>query len=196
MSGKAEPALNAQSDVAWKHYIDRCATGDQSAMAQLYDESSPLVYSVALRVLGDTADAEEVTLDVYTQVWRTAATYDPNRGKVTAWLATLARSRAIDRLRSRSGRDRRELPILQFEEMRADSASPELVTDTAQRRRRIMTALAALSPEQREAIELAFFSGLTHSELAERLGQPLGTVKTRIRLGMMKLREQLEAYAL
>ena len=145
MSGKAEPALNAQS-AAWKHYIDRCATGDQSAMA-------------------------------------------------TAWLVTLARSRAIDRLRSRSSRDRRELPILQFEEMRADSASPELVMDTAQRRQRIIAALAALSPEQREAIELAFFSGLTHSELAERLGQPLGTVKTRIRLGMMKLREQLEAYA-
>jgi len=192
MSSKAEPALN----VAWKHYIDRCAAGDQSAMAQLYDESSSLVYSVALRMLGDAADAEEVTLDVYTQVWRTAATYDPNRGKATAWLVTLARSRAIDRLRSRGGRDRRELPILQSEEMRSDSASPELMTDTAQRRRHIIAALATLSREQREAIELAFFSGLTHCELAERLGQPLGTVKTRIRLGMMKLREQLEGYAL
>jgi RNA polymerase sigma-70 factor (ECF subfamily) len=196
MSGKAGPGLNAQLDDAWKRYLDRCAAGDQSAMAQLYDESSSLVYSVALRMLGDAADAQEVTLDVYMQVWRTSATYDPNRGKATAWLVTLARSRAIDRLRSRGGRDRRELPILQSEEMRSDSASPELVTDTAQRRRRIIAALATLSREQREAIELAFFSGLTHRELAERLGQPLGTVKTRIRLGMMKLREQLEGYAL
>jgi len=164
------------------------------ALASLYDESSKLVYAIALRLLGQAADAEEVTLDVYAQVWRTAATYRSERGSVTAWLTTLARSRALDRARSRVSRARFEEPMMEVTEMKAeaDEASPEMKTAAAQRRRHVLSALATLSPEQREAVQLAFFSDLTHSELAEKLQQPLGTVKTRIRLGMMKLREQLE----
>jgi RNA polymerase sigma-70 factor, ECF subfamily len=196
MSSEVEPTPHTQPHAAWKNYLDRTAAGDHSALAQLYDESSPLVHSVALRVLGDPAEAEEVTLDVYVHVWRTAATYDSGRGTVTAWLVTLARSRAVDRMRSRAGRHKREQLIFQFHEMCADLASPETEAELAQRRSRILAALDTLSPQQREAIELAFFSGLTHSELADRLGQPLGTVKNRIRLGMMKLREQLDAHAL
>lgn len=193
MSGKPGPALTPQRDVTWRNYIERSAGGDQSALAQLYDESSPLVYSLALRMLGDAADAEEVTMDVYTQVWRTAARYDDARGSPMAWLVTLTRSRAIDRARSRAGRTEREEPILDFSLVREERESPEAAAETGQRRKRVQAALSKLSPEQREAIQLAFFSGLTHSELARRLGQPLGTVKTRIRSGMMKLREQLEA---
>jgi RNA polymerase sigma-70 factor (ECF subfamily) len=195
MNGTAGPDLRTDPDAAWKRYIERCAAGDQPALAQLYDESSSLVFSLALRVLGDRADAEEITSDVYAQVWRLAATYDPGRGKASTWLATLVRSRAIDRLRSRGARDKYEMPDVRLESISTGHASPELETELAQRRKRVVSALATLSEDQRQVIQLAFFSGLTHSELADRLGQPLGTVKTRIRLGMLKLREQLEEYA-
>jgi RNA polymerase sigma-70 factor (ECF subfamily) len=192
MSGKAAPAQQALREGLWKKHLSRIAAGDQSGLAALYDESSSLVYSIALRVLGDTADAEEVTLDVYTQVWRMAASYDPGRGTVVAWLATQARSRAIDRLRSRAGRVEREQPMVQFFDLGEAAPSPEEQSEARQKRRHIFSALATLSPEQREVIQLAFFSDLSHGELADRLRQPLGTVKTRIRSGMMKLRENLE----
>jgi len=146
-------------------------------------------------MLGHREDAEEVTLDVYTQVWRTAANYDPSRGTVAAWLVTQARSRAIDRMRARGGRMEREQPMVKFFDLEVDAPSPEQESEAGQRRRRLLAALATLAPEQREVIQLAFFSDLTHGELASQLGQPLGTVKSRIRLGMIKLREQLELYA-
>lgn len=192
MGSKPGLAPHAMRDSAWKEWVDRAAGGDQSGLAALYDESSPLVYSVALRMLGRKEDAEEVTLDVYTQVWRTAASYDPSRGTVAAWLVTQARSRAIDRMRARDRRMEREQPMVKFFDRGVDAPSPEQESQAGQRRRRVFAALATLAPEQREAIQLAFFSDLTHSELANQLGQPLGTVKSRIRLGMMKLREQLE----
>ncbi len=175
--------------------MDRCAAGDQSALAALYDESSSLTYSIAMRLLADSADAEEVTLDVYTQIWRTAATYQQSRGSVASWLVTLARSRAIDRLRSRASRVQREQPILEFADFEAGAASPEQEIAFSQRSRRVRAAMATLPPEQSEALQLAFFADLSHSELAERLGQPLGTVKSRIRSGMMKLRMELEPFA-
>jgi RNA polymerase sigma-70 factor (ECF subfamily) len=143
----------------------------------------------------DRAAAEEVTLNVYTQVWRTAGSYDRQRGSVGAWLVTAARSRAIDRLRAGAGRAEREQPFLEFADPEANTPSPEQESEHNQRGRLIRAALAKLAPEQREVIQLAFFSELSHGELADRLGQPLGTVKSRIRLGMMKLREQLEPYA-
>jgi RNA polymerase sigma-70 factor (ECF subfamily) len=161
----------------------------------LYDESSSLTYSVAMRLLGHAADAEEVTLDVYTQVWRTAATHDRSRGSVPSWLLTLARSRAIDRIRSRANRVQREQPILEFTSFEAATASPEQEIAFSQRSQRVGAALATLSPEQNEALQLAFFSDLSHRELANRLGQLLGTVKSRIRSGMMKLRMELEPLA-
>jgi RNA polymerase sigma-70 factor (ECF subfamily) len=177
-------------DVEWRHYLGRIAQGDQHALATFYDESSSLVYALALRILGDAADAEEATLDVYTQVWRTAATFDAARASAASWLAMLARSRAIDRLRSGAGR-RREEPLDELRPLPAGEEHPEEASFLSQRRRLVHAALQALSPEQRQAIELAFFSDLSHTELAARLGQPLGTVKTRIRLGMMKLRTLL-----
>ena len=147
-------------------------------------------------MLADPGDAEEVTVDVYHQVWRAARSYDSSRGTVTSWLVALARNRAIDRMRSRAVRARREEPIDKHADAATGAAGPDETTLAGQRRQRIQAAMAALSPEQREAIDLAFFSGLTHAELADRLRQPLGTVKTRIRLGMMKLREQLGELAL
>jgi RNA polymerase sigma-70 factor (ECF subfamily) len=171
--------------------VQRVATGDQAALAALYDTTNRLVYGLVLRVLGDPSSAEEVLLDVYTQVWRQAASYDTNRGAPLAWLTTIARSRAIDRLRSGWQDQQRKEPLDALGDTPAGAASPEDATVASERQRFVRAALNSLAPEQREVIELAYYSGLSHSEIAAKLNQPLGTVKTRTRLGMMKLREAL-----
>jgi RNA polymerase sigma-70 factor, ECF subfamily len=172
--------------------IRQIATGDQGALAELYDAMSRQVYGLALRILKDTGTAEEVTLEVFTQVWRQATLYDLSRGTPSAWLCTLARSRAIDRLRSGAQERRRAEPIENVAATApADVVDPEMSAFDAERRTRVRAALDQLPAEQREAIELAYFSGLSHSEIATQLGQPLGTVKTRIRLAMVRLREAL-----
>ncbi len=171
--------------------VQQVAEGDQSALATLYDTTNRLLYGLILRVLNDASSAEEVLLDVYTQVWRQAASYDTSRGAPLAWLTTIARSRAIDRLRSGWQDQRRKEPLESLGDAVADTASPEEMTVASERQRFVRAALNALSPEQREVIELAYYSGLSHSEIAAKLNQPLGTVKTRTRLGMIKLREAL-----
>ena len=171
--------------------VQRIATGDQAALAALYDATSRLVYGLVLRVLGDPSSAEEVLLDVYTQVWRQATSYDTNRGAPLAWLTTIARSRAIDRLRSGWQDQQRKESLDTLGDAPAGAASPEDATVASERQRFVRAALNSLTPEQREVIELAYYSGLSHSEIAAKLNQPLGTVKTRTRLGMMKLREAL-----
>lgn len=167
------------------------AEGDQGALAQLYDATNRQVYGLALRIVSDAADAEEVTLDVYTQAWRQAARFDPTRGEPITWLLTLAHSRAIDRLRSRGGARKREQTLDAVVQLPAGDADPEHSSALAERARFVRKALSALSPEQREVIELAYFEGLTHVEIADRIRQPLGTAKSRIRLGMARLREAL-----
>jgi RNA polymerase sigma-70 factor (ECF subfamily) len=197
--GMGEASLLAQNsagfrarDQDWVALIRSVADGDQSALATLYDTTSRLVFGLVLRILSDREAAEEVLLDVYTQVWRQAATYDRSRGTPLAWLMTIARSRALDRLRSgRQDRQRKE-PLDAVIEAQSAAANPEEMTVMAERQRLVRRALDTLSPEQREVIELAYYSGLSHSEIAAQLGQPLGTVKTRTRLGMMKLREALK----
>jgi RNA polymerase sigma-70 factor (ECF subfamily) len=173
--------------------IARCAQGDQSALALLYDATAAHVNGLALRILADREMAEEVTGDVYLQVWRSARTYDAERGTPLAWLLTLARSRAIDRLRACAGDRRQTAPLELGLDAESPEPGPEEGSSLAQRGRFVRTALSHLGTEQREAIELAFFSGLSHSEIADTLGTPLGTVKTRIRLGMGRLRELLVA---
>jgi RNA polymerase sigma-70 factor (ECF subfamily) len=165
--------------------------GDQSALTALYDSTKRLVYGLALRVLGDTATAEEVLFDVYSQVWRQASSYDRGRGAPLAWIMTIARSRAIDRLRSGRQEQQRKEPLETARAEPAATVNPEEASVIAERRRIVRSALESLTAEQREVIELAYYSGLSHSEIAVKLGQPLGTVKTRTRLGMMKLRERL-----
>ncbi len=189
----AESDPRAAREAAWRDYVRRCAMEESAALASLYDESSPVVFAVAVRMVGNEADAEEVTLDTYTQLWRTAAGYDPERGSVSAWLVTIVRSRAIDKLRARKTRTQLEEPLKGGSEPRATGASPEQDSILSQRRSRVLAALNQLPPDQRRALELAYFSGLPHSELAGRLGKPLGTVKTRIRLGIIKMRELLGA---
>ena len=170
--------------------IRRVAGGEQSALTMVYDATNRLVFGLILRIVADRATAEEVLLDVYTQVWRQAATYDANRGVPLAWIMTIARSRAIDRVRA--GRhDQRKEPLEAIGEISAVGISPEEASVHSERQRLVRSALSTLAPEQREVIELAYYSGLSHSEIALKLGQPLGTVKTRTRLGMIKLRDML-----
>jgi RNA polymerase sigma-70 factor, ECF subfamily len=172
--------------------IGLVAGGDQQALAALYDGTSKLVFGLVLRILGDRSVAEEVLFDVYTQVWRQAARYDPARGGPLGWITTIARSRAIDRLRS-------DKPLQQEDELsdttasrETSAASPEANAALAEMRGIVRAALDLLSAEQREIIELAYYSGMTQTEIAAHLTLPLGTVKTRTRLAMMKLRDALK----
>lgn len=171
-------------------WILEMSAGNQASLGRLYDATSGLVYGLVLRILRDPTEAEEVTLDVYAQAWRRAASYDPGRGRPTTWLLTMARSRAIDRLRA-TQRERGQEPLDNHLDLADPGLDPAEQSLTGERGTLIRAALAGLGPEQREAIELAFFAGLTHVEVAERLKEPLGTVKTRIRAGMIRLREAL-----
>lgn len=172
--------------------VSRVAQGDEDCLAQLYDCTNRIVYGLALRILGDPTSAEDITLEVYMQVWRTAESYDAGRGTVEAWLVTLARSRAIDWLRSRRARSQEvEHPLEDVSVLQDSRPSPELVSIESGRARVVQGALAALSADQRQIIELAFFAGMSHNEIARQTDLPLGTVKTRIRLGMLRLREFL-----
>ena len=191
-SGKTVDSMESRArDQELISFVQGIAKGDQAALAALYDSTNRLIYGLILRVLGDTSTAEEVLLDVYTQVWRQAASYDTSRGMPLAWLTTIARSRAIDRLRSGWQDQRRKEPMDLLKDRETATAGPEDMTVASERQRFVRSALTLLSPEQREVIELAYYSGLSHSEIAARLNQPLGTVKTRTRLGMIKLREAL-----
>lgn len=170
--------------------ISLIASQDQEAMSTLYDTTNRLVYGLLLRILNDHATAEEVLLDVFTQVWRQASRYDGTRGGPMAWITTIARSRAIDRLRSGKQELQREESIETVVQYAA-SDDVEAEVANAEMRTIIQKAMELLTSEQREVIELAYYSGMSQSEIALKLNQPLGTVKTRTRIGMMRLREAL-----
>ena len=170
----------------------RMAAGDETALAELYDRHGRLVMGVALAVVGDRAIAEEVTLDVFLRGWQYAATYDPSLSKVPTWLTRLARNRAIDRLRREAVRPAGH-SVAFSDALPAGRAanSLESAVDLALERQRVRAAVASLPAEQRQALALAFFQGYSHSEIAKLLEQSLGTVKGRIRGGMVRLRELL-----
>jgi RNA polymerase sigma-70 factor, ECF subfamily len=162
-------------------------SGDQGAMAALYDRFSSIVYAVALRVLQDTSAAEDVLQDIFMQLWRNPGAFDSSRGNMAAWLAVIARNRAIDALRKRRPQDAIEDVIVSVE---TDLASE---TDRSRAMEKVRGALQAMPSQQRSALEMAYFEGLTHTEIAEKTGDPLGTVKTRIRTGLLLLRRVLAA---
>jgi len=181
--------------------IARAAGGDERALGALYDRYGAVLYAVAYRIVGGRADAEEVVVDAFAQVWRDAPRFEAGRGSVAGWLTTIARSRALDLVRARSRRERAVgAAAAAADRQDAPPAMGDLLGDPAasldqdERRRQVRHALDALSPPQRQAIELAYFEGLSQSEIAERLQEPLGTVKTRVRLGMQKLRECLRPF--
>jgi len=184
------PALAVDLEACLRDVAD----GDRDALGDFYDATNRLVFGMALRILRDRDLAEDVVADVYGQVWRTAGSYDRRRGAPAAWLLTMARSRAIDVRRSR-GREPASDALETIEDLETEAPGPEDLSALSERRQYVIRALTALTREQREVIDLAFYGGLSHSEIAARLGQPLGTVKTRIRMAMLRLRDQLAPLA-
>ncbi len=168
---------------------------DESAFSRLYDLQSPLLFSLACRMLGSEEDAQEVVQEVMLKMWREAGRYDPARGSVRAWSVTMTRSRCLDRLRSRAVLRRHESQPAADSPEPADDA-PMAVEDMlrAETQAVVRRALSALPDEQRRALEASFFDGLSQSQIAAETGEPLGTVKTRVRLGMRKLAELLKAH--
>src|SRR5262245_4702225 len=182
------------SEQEWPDLIAKTAQGDQEAFSRLYDQSSPHIYGLILRMLQYPQAAEEVMMDVYVQVWKQAHSYTIQRGTPMGWLVTLARSRAIDRLRSGKLERANVTNIEEIGRLASGGATPEDYSSGRQRAEIVRKALASLPSEQRESLMLAYFGGYSQSEIAEQLGLPLGTVKTRIRIGMMKLRDILAPY--
>ncbi len=171
--------------------LDRLAGGDESALAELYDQTSPRVFGLALGILRDRDSAEEATLDTYLSVWSRAATYEPARGSPMAWILTIARSKAIDLLRSRARRGEKHRALETLASLEGPPPTPEAAVVHTERCAQVRAALGSLPREQRVAIQTAYFGGLSHSEVAAALGEPLGTVKSRIRLGLSSLRRAL-----
>jgi len=192
----AAPALETERAVGSEDLslVKRMAAGDDQALGALYDRWHPIVHGVVARLLRQPDDVDDVVEETFWQAWRQASRFDPTRGAVQTWLLTIARSRALDRVRSL--RRRREEPLEgadgQVVVQQAGTSDPGLDAEASERRRIVVTALSGLPAEQREALELGYFSGLSQTEIAERTGQPLGTVKTRMRLAMQKLRSQLQ----
>jgi RNA polymerase sigma-70 factor (ECF subfamily) len=177
--------------------VKAVAEGGSGALGELYDRHGGVVFAICLRMLRDAEEAEEVLEDVFWHLWRHAGRYDPARGSVVVYLVTLARSRSLDRLRARERRVRLRSEVA--DATLAENVAGSGAGDTTpfgnvlahERRVRVRGALSDLTPEQREAVELAFLEGLTHLEISLRLGQPLGTIKTRIRSALLRLRGTL-----
>jgi len=176
--------MTAASDEA---LLRRLIDGDLDALGAIYDRHAPLVNGLALRILRDSAEAEDVVQDVFVQVWREAARFDGARGSVQAWVCVIARSRAVDRLRRRTARREDGEPATLSVEGRGSGEDEPVIAATVRK------ALDRLTAEQREPLELAYYEGLTQVEIAERLREPLGTIKTRMRTGLIRLREFLAA---
>lgn len=184
------PAKPLASEAEWVAFVRAVAAGDQRALLALYERANRAVFTLAIRITANRETAEEVTLDVFHDVWRRAATYQEADGTVLGWIMNQARSRAIDRLRYEQ-RKKRVRPETADDLPAATSADPDALIAFQEQRRALQDALGVLTPDERQAIEAAFFSELTYAEVAERLHQPLGTIKTRIRSGLHKLRQAL-----
>ena len=167
--------------------VSSIRSGSQGAMAVLYDRYSAIVYSVALRVLGDTGIAEDILQDVFVQLWRNPAAFDASRGKLAPWLAVIARNRAIDALRKRPAEIDVDDVIVSVEPDLADEAERSRAME------KVLKVLGGMPATQRSAVEMAYFQGMTHAEIAEKTGEPLGTIKTRIRSALLMLRKAVMA---
>jgi RNA polymerase sigma-70 factor (ECF subfamily) len=187
--GRSAPA-SQESRQADQASLARIAGGDQHALAELYDRHARLVFSLAVRILRERADAEDVVQEVFAQVWSQAGRYDPGRGAVAAWMLTLTRSRAIDRLRARRARPESAADSGVADSL-AEPAAQDLDLLAAEQVECLRRALDRLPEPQRVALDLAYYDGLTHAEIAARLAEPLGTIKTRFRQAVIKLRESL-----
>jgi RNA polymerase sigma-70 factor (ECF subfamily) len=176
----------------WTTLVQSIAAGDQLALHALYEMAHRLVFTLIMRITANRETAEELTIDVFHDVWRRAARYDAANGTVLGWIMNQARSRAIDRLRFESRKKRSHGEDVQPQ---AEVADPHDVLELREQGESLRASLAMLTPDERQAIEATFLAGLTHAEAAARLNQPLGTIKTRIRSGLHKLRQTLTAEA-
>ena len=179
------------------------AAGDERALGKFYDRFSNLVYSLAFKILGDSADAEEAVADAFLQVWNTAGKFDASRASPAAWVTMITRTRALDRMRSRQRRNLvLETATAESDELEATAlpigshGEPDRQAEQADLRDKVDRTLRELPDNQRKVIELAYFGGLSHSEIAETLNEPIGTIKTRVRSALSKLRGALAPYQL
>jgi RNA polymerase sigma-70 factor (ECF subfamily) len=173
--------------------LRQIAAGDRAAFAEFYDRHSTLMFSVASRILNDASDAEDVLQEAFLQIWEKAKNFDPKLGKASSWAAILVRNKAIDRLRASQRRTRlAEAAGVEFAVAHEINDSANEAIHGPDQAKLIQSAIVGLPTEQRRAIELAYFSGLTQNEISEKLQEPLGTIKARIRRGLLKLRDQLE----
>ena len=186
--GRTAALLRTIDDLA---LVRRMAAREEAAVAELYDRFAGLLLAVSRRIVGGAAEAEEVLQEAFLQAWLQAERYDPARSSVSTWLVLIVRSRALDRLRSRQARDRATLAAEAEPRAGDASSASEAYVFHGERRERVREVLAELPVEQRQVLELAFYEGLSQSEIATRTGAPLGTVKTRALLGMKKLRQSL-----
>jgi RNA polymerase sigma-70 factor (ECF subfamily) len=187
---KSKPPVEERE---WVTLVRSIAAGDQVALHALYDRAHRVVFTLAMRITANRETAEEITVDVFHNIWRDASRYNAASGTVLGWIMNQARSRAIDRLRFENRRKRN--PGSDEQPPAEPAADPHDMLELRKEGESLRAALAALTPEERQAIETTFFAGLTHAEAAERLNQPLGTIKTRIRSGLHKLRRVLTAKA-
>lgn len=189
MNGDSAEQLEAE------RLIEAAGRGDSAALIALYDRFAPTMLGLALRIVRSRSDAEDIVQDAFVRAWREAPSFDRSRGSAATWLATLTRNRAIDLLRAKGRKFKRDAALATEADVGPSSAeSPEHHVARGQRARAVHHAIAQLSQEQRQALELAYFGGLSHSEIAEVLDQPLGTVKTRLLTAAKKLREALAAH--
>ena len=188
--------MTAQSNIDEIALVTKIAQQDQTALAELYDRYARILYAVAFKILGTQEETEEAVLDVFQQVWRTAGRYNPQKARVDAWLFMQIRSRALDRLRVKQRMAQKNTVSLDAVNIdtQAPTKNPEENVVVMERRRLIVTAMQQLPPEQRQVIELAYFKGFTHNEIATQTGVAIGTIKTRIRLALNKLRGALSHF--
>jgi RNA polymerase sigma-70 factor, ECF subfamily len=178
------PGLLSSGDAA---LLERVRIGDQRAMAEVFDRYSPIVYSVALRILREAGHAEDIVQEIFLGIWRKPTSFVEGQGSLGGWLVVVARNRAIDLLRQRKPSDSVDDVVLASRVNLALEAERNIVME------KVRKAMKDLPQQQQDSVELAFFEGMSHSEIAERTGDPLGTVKTRIRLALMSLRKALAA---
>lgn len=184
-----------ESELAPRRWVEQVCAGGQQGLAALFDRFSQRAFAIAVRILRSEADAEEAVADVFQQIWKDAARYDPARGTVEAWIVRLSHSRSIDRLRRRRARPDEDSPLhpedVDFAYSQHQDAAPALL-EALQSESAVRAAFSVLGKEQQRCVALAFLEGLSHIEVAERLGMPLGTVKSHVRRGLLAMRAHLQ----
>ncbi len=183
--------INSISQLIPDSLVNEVASGNEQSLAKLYDLTKHIVYNLALKILWDQAVAEEVTLEVYLQIWKQAHNYHHGKGTFLAWLVTITRSRSIDRLRQENRLKYRYKPFENAVRLVSKNESPEAESIVTEHSKRVQAALTKLSQSQREVLTMAYYFGMTQTEIAEKLGLPLGTIKSRIRYGLMHVKHNL-----